>query len=69
MTELIKSISTSMELIQTVYTIHNSVIKHIHIFYHVIWHVLQKVVKCFIILLSRFSYVYWPIHFKYFSTD
>ena len=29
-----------------------------------IWHVQQNVVKCFIIPLPRFSYIYWLIHFK-----
>ena len=29
-----------------------------------IWHKQQNVVKCFIIPLPRFSYIYWLIHFK-----
>ena len=54
MIELKKSISNP---IQTVHIIDNSVIKHTHIFEGVIWHVQQKFVKCFIIPLSRFSYI------------
>ena len=29
-----------------------------------IWHVQQNIVKCFMIPLPRFSYMYWLIHFK-----
>ena len=62
MTQFIKSMSTSVEL-QTVHIIDNSVIKHI--FYGEVWNVSQKVVKCFIIPLYRFSYIYWLIHFGF----
>ena len=34
-----------------------------------IWHVQQNVVKCFIIPLPRFSYIYWLIHFKRKGSD
>ena len=29
-----------------------------------IWHVQQKVVKCYFVLLPGLSYLYWLIHFK-----
>ena len=31
---------------------------------NMIWHVLQKVVKCYFVSLPRLSYIYWPIHFN-----
>ena len=46
MTELIKSIGTSMEVIQTVRIFYSSIIKHINIFQGVMLHVQQKVAKC-----------------------
>ena len=39
-------------------------IKHLYIFWGVILHVQQNVVKCLIIPLPRFSYIYWLIHFN-----
>ena len=29
-----------------------------------IWHVLQKVVKCYFVPLPRLSYIYWPVYFN-----
>ena len=51
-------------IIWTVGTFYSSVIKHVHIFEGMIWHMQQNVVKCFIIPLPRFSYIYWLIHFN-----
>ena len=31
---------------------------------NMIWHVLQKVVKCYFVQLPRLSYIYWLIHFE-----
>ena len=31
---------------------------------NMIWHVPQKVVKCYFIPLPRLSYIYWLIHFN-----
>ena len=45
-------------IIRTVGTLYSPVIKHVHIFEGMIWHVQQNVVKCFIIPLPRFSYIY-----------
>ena len=36
---------------------------------NMIWHVLQKVVKCYLVPLPRLSCIYWPIYFKTLSTD
>ena len=60
-----KKINNKKEcIIRTVGTFYSSVIKHVHIFSGMICHVQQNVVKCLIIPLSRFSYIYWLIHFK-----
>ena len=32
---------------------------------NMIWHVLQKSVKCYLVPLPRLSYIHWPINFKY----
>ena len=48
-------------IIWTVGTFYSSV----HIFKGMIWHVQQNVVKCLIIPLPRFSYIYWLSHFKW----
>ena len=47
--------------VRTVRIFYNSLIKHVHIFQGMIWHVQENVVKCFIIPLPRFSYMYWLI--------
>ena len=31
---------------------------------NMIWHVLQKVVKCYFVSLPQLSNIYWPIHFN-----
>ena len=45
-------------MIQTVGTFYGSVIKHVRIFYGMIWHVQQNVVECLITPLPRISYIY-----------
>ena len=40
------------------------IIKHVNIFQGVIWHVQQNDVKCFMIPLPQFSYIYWLIDFN-----
>ena len=39
-------------------------VKHVWIFYGVIWYIQQKVVQCYFILLPQVSYIYWLIHFN-----
>ena len=59
-----KKINNKKNIIQIVRISYSSVIKYVHIFYDVIWHVQQNVVKCLMIPLPRFSYLYWLIHFN-----
>ena len=59
-----KKINNKKNIIQIVRIFYSSVIKYVHIFYDVIWHVQQNVVKCLMIPLPRFSYLYWLIHFN-----
>ena len=67
MTELIKSISTWWNYNRS-YFLKSSLIIHVHIFWGVIWHVQQNVVKCLMISLPRFSYIHWLIRFNYDDT-
>ena len=57
MTELVKSISIIWNYNRN-YFLKSSIIKHVHIFQGVIWQVQQNVVKCLMIPLPRFSYIY-----------
>ena len=53
---MIKNNNIKACIMQTVRIFYSSVIKHVHIFQGVIWHVQQNTVKCFMMPLPRFSY-------------